>query len=276
MYAQQDNPAAAAAAAAATVPERVVTTRDQYDDVPDMFRRLRALPAESHEFARQRDRIVTRCLDLADHIARRYAQRGERIDDLTQVARVGLMNAVNRFEPDSGSAFLAFAVPTITGEVRRHFRDHGWTLHVPRRLKDLQLQISRATGDLVQSLGRAPTASELAERLNADRDEIVEALVAGQAYSVQSIDMPIRGNDRESRFVADTLGDVDARMEHITNVEALRPLLAALTQRERTVLHLRFFASMTQSQIAEQIGVSQMHVSRILEQTLCKLRDHLA
>ena len=146
---------------------------------------------------------------------------------------------------------------------------------MPRRLKDLQVQISRATGDLTQSLGRAPTPSQLAERLNADRDDIVEALIAGQAYSVQSIDMPIRGKDRDSRLVADTLGDVDARMEHITNLEALRPLLAALTQRERTVLHLRFFASMTQSQIAEQIGVSQMHVSRILDQTLRTLRGHL-
>ncbi|MBO0675890.1 SigB/SigF/SigG family RNA polymerase sigma factor [Mycolicibacterium sp. S2-37] len=247
--------------------------QDDYADVPDLFRLLRAMPAESHEFARQRELIVTRCLPLADHIAFRYHRKGENLDDLVQIARVGLMHAVNRYDPDTGSNFLSYAVPTMLGEIRRHFRDNGWAMHVPRRLKDLHVQITRVTPNLTQTLGRAPTATDLAGELGVDRQEVVECLVAGDAYSVRSIDSPISGSDDTARSLADTIGAVDADMDHITDRESLRPLLAALTERERTVISLRFFASMTQTQIAEQIGVSQMQVSRILANTLKQLRD---
>jgi RNA polymerase sigma-B factor len=253
-----------------TRPQR---NQDDYADVPDMFRLLHAMAAESHEFAIQRETIVRRCLPLADHIAFRYHRKGENLDDLVQIARVGLMHAVNRYNPDAGTSFLSFAVPTMLGEIRRHFRDNGWAMHVPRRLKDLHVQITRVTPRLTQSLGRAPTASDLSEELGAERQEIVECLVAGDAYSVRSIDSPIAGADDSTRSLADTIGEVDPDMDHITDRESLRPLLAALSERERAVISMRFFASMTQTQIAEQIGVSQMQVSRILAKTLKQLRD---
>jgi len=261
----------------AVAPEAVAPPKrtDEYDDVLEMFLVLKTLPAESHGYARQRERIVARCLQLADHVARHYDRRGENLEDLTQVARLGLMNAVNRFDPEKSSSFLAFAVPTMMGEVRRHFRDHGWSMHVPRRIRDRHGQITRATAQLTQDLGRAPTASELSELLGLERDEVVESLIAAASYNVHSIDAPISGGDGGPRMLADTIGDVDLEFDHITDREAVRPLLMALPERERTVLYLRFFASMTQSQIAERIGVSQMHVSRILERTLSKLRDEL-
>jgi RNA polymerase sigma-B factor len=133
---------------------------DEYDDVVDMFVALKSLPDGSREFARQRERIVTRCLPLADHVARHYDRRGEHLEDLTQVARIGLMNAVNRFDPEKSSSFLGFAIPTMMGEVRRHFRDHGWSMHVPRRIRDRHGQITKATAHLTHDLGRAPNASE--------------------------------------------------------------------------------------------------------------------
>jgi RNA polymerase sigma-B factor len=148
-------------------------------------------------------------------------------------------------------------------------------MHVPRRIRDRHGQITRATAQLTQDLGRAPTASELSELLGLERDEVVESLIAAASYNVHSIDAPISGGDGGPRMLADTIGDVDLEFDHITDREAVRPLLMALPERERTVLYLRFFASMTQSQIAERIGVSQMHVSRILERTLSKLRDEL-
>jgi RNA polymerase sigma-B factor len=258
-----------------TASTRAPRKDDEYADVPDLFRALRELPAESHEFARMREEIITRCLPLADHVAARYNRRGENSDDLVQIARVGLMHAVNRFNPETGSGFLSYAVPTMLGEIRRHFRDNGWAMHVPRRLKDLHVQITRATPELTQSLGRAPTASDLAAALGADRQEVVECLVAGDAYTVRSIDGPVGNSDDASQSLADRIGDLDVGIEQITDRESLRPLLAALPERERTVISMRFFASMTQTQIAEHIGVSQMQVSRILRQTLERLRDGL-
>jgi RNA polymerase sigma-B factor len=241
-----------------------------------MFRELAGLDAESSDFQRHRDKIVERCLPLADHIARRFEGRGEPRDDLVQVARVGLVNAVTRFDVEAGSDFVSFAVPTIMGEVRRHFRDNSWSVKVPRRLKELHLRLGGATADLSQRLGRAPTATELARELEMDRAEVIEGLVAGSSYNTLSIDSGGSGSgDEEARAIADTLGDVDTGLERIENREALRPLLEALPERERTVLVLRFFDSMTQTQIAERIGISQMHVSRLLAKSLARLRDEL-
>jgi RNA polymerase sigma-B factor len=237
---------------------------------------LRELPAESHEYRRQRERIVARCLPLADHVASHFARRGEGIDDLIQVARLGLMNAINRFDPAKGPSFIGFAVPTMMGEVRRYFRDYSWGMRVPRRLRELHVQISRATGDLAQQLGRAPTAGELSYMLDVPREEIVECLVAGDAYRLDSLDAPLGADSTGTpRSVADSVGGIDPQIEHITNREALRVLVDVLPQRERAVLQMRFFESMTQSQIAERIGVSQMQVSRILASTLRSLRERL-
>lgn len=229
-----------------------------------MFRELASVAADSMELQRQRDKIVERCLPLADHIARRFEGRGEPRDDLVQVARVGLVNAVVRFDVDAGSDFVSFAVPTIMGEVRRHFRDNSWSVKVPRRLKELHLRLGTATADLSQRLGRAPTATELAAELEMDREEVVEGLVAGSSYNTLSIDSGGGGEEEEARAIADTLGDVDTGLDRIEDQESLRPLLEALPERERTVLVLRFFESMTQTQIAERVGISQMHVSRLL------------
>lgn len=240
-----------------------------------MFRELQELTPDTQAFQRQRDRIVERCLPLADHIARRFDGRGEPRDDLVQVARVGLVNAVIRFNVDAGSDFVSFAVPTIMGEVRRHFRDNSWSVKVPRRLKELHLRLGAATAELSQRLGRAPTASELAEELGMDRDEVVEGLVAGSSYNTLSIDSGGNSGNEDAPAIADTLGDVDMGLDQIENREALRPLLAALPERERMVLLLRFFENLTQTQIAERVGISQMHVSRLLAKSLTRLRDQL-
>ncbi|MDT5258753.1 MAG: polymerase sigma-B factor [Mycobacterium sp.] len=249
---------------------------DSYGDVVEMFVALREMPAESHEYSRQRELIVDRCLPLADHVASHFARRGEGLDDLTQVARLGLMNAINRFDPAKGPSFIGFAIPTMMGEVRRYFRDYSWGMRVPRRLRELHVQISCTTSDLAQKLGRAPTAGELSKVLEVPREQIIECLVAGDAYRLDSLDAPLgSGSSDKPRLVADSVGGIDPQIEHITNREAVRVLVAALPQRERQVLHMRFFESMTQSQIAERIGVSQMQVSRILANTLRCLRDQL-
>jgi RNA polymerase sigma-B factor len=256
-------------------PGSSVSRPNEYADVPEMFRELAGVAADSTEFQRQRDKIVERCLPLADHIARRFEGRGEPRDDLVQVARVGLVNAVVRFDVETGSDFVSFAVPTIMGEVRRHFRDNSWSVKVPRRLKELHLRLGTATADLSQRLGRAPTATELASELGMERDEVVEGLVAGSSYNTLSIDTGGGSDDDDARAIADTLGDVDAGLDRIEDREALRPLLEALPERERMVLVLRFFESMTQTQIAERVGISQMHVSRLLAKSLARLRDQL-
>lgn len=238
-----------------------------------MFRELAKYDVDSPDFRERRDRIVQRCLPLADHIARRFDGRGEARDDLVQVARLGLVNAVIRYDVDTGSDFVSFAVPTIMGEVRRYFRDNSWSVKVPRRLKELHLRLGAATSELSQRLGRAPTASELAAELQMNRDEVIEGLVAGSSYTTLSIDSGGGGEDAPA--IADTLGGVDVSLDQIENREALRPLLAALPERDRTVLMLRFFEGLTQTQIAERVGVSQMHVSRLLAKSLARLRDQL-
>jgi RNA polymerase sigma-B factor len=252
----------------------VAETNSEYADVLDMFRRLTTLDEESIEYRRQRDMIVDRCLPLADHIARRFSNRGEPFEDLLQVARVGLINAVNRFDAEKGAGFVGFAVPTIMGEVRRYFRDHGWSVQVPRRFKELSSQLNRAREQLSQQLGRAPTATEIASHLGLDRDLVVQAQVASSAYSTWSTDAPaVAGGDGDRRAVSDSFGSFDANLEKVLDIETVRPLLEALPEREQTVLRLRFFENMTQTQIAKRLGISQMHVSRLLARSLTELRQ---
>src|SRR5690242_19547469 len=174
--------------------------RNDYSDVTDMFRRLATLDEQSAAYRHQRDLIVESCLPLADHIARRFRNRGEPFEDLVQVARVGLLNAVNRFDVQTGSEFLAFAVPTMMGEVRRHFRDHGWSVKVPRRLKDLQSQMVKARGALSQDLNRAPTATEIANHLGIDRESVIEATIASNNYTTLSTDVQT-STDSEHRAI---------------------------------------------------------------------------
>lgn len=246
-----------------------------YADVIGMFRILQTLSPGSAEFDRVRDCIVRRCLPLADHIARRFDGKGEPREDLVQVARIGLVNAINRFDVDAGSHFLSFAVPTMMGEVRRHFRDNGWWVRAPRQLQELHLRINATTPGLTQQLGRAPTASELAEELGVDREQVVEGLSVGSSYSAISIDAGAERDDERTASLIATLGADDPNLDHITDRETLRPILQRLPPRYRQVLILRFFESLPQIQIGERMGISQMQVSRLIAQALNRLRDRL-
>jgi RNA polymerase sigma-B factor len=242
-----------------------------YADVAEMFRHLQTLCDTSVAFQRQRDAIILRCLPLAEHIACRFRNRGEPHEDLVQVARVGLINAVNRFDVDHHDDFLAFAVPTITGEVRRHFRDHGWSVKVPRRLKELHLRCNQARGELSQRLGRTPTATEIAEYLDIDRETVIEVTVAGSCYSTISTDLHLGAGD-DFKPIHETYGDTDSGFDTVLDIETVRPSLSALPERERTVLRLKFLENMTQTQISSVLGISQMHVSRLLSRALTTVR----
>jgi RNA polymerase sigma-B factor len=245
---------------------------DEYADVPDMVRSLRSLDENTAAFARRREAIIKRVLPLADHVARRFRGRGEPQDDLFQVACVGVINAVNRFDPDTGADFLSFAVPTVMGEVRRHFRDNGWAVKVPRRLKELRAQLGAARAELTQKTGRSPTATEIAEYLDMDRESVVEATIADACYSASSIDVKASPDD-ESPPICETLGGPDLALDKVVDVETVRPLIAALPERERKVLALRFVGDMTQTEIAQRMGYSQMHISRLLGRVLNTLRE---
>jgi len=243
-----------------------------YDDVAILFERLAAVEAGTARHGELRTQLISRCIPLADHIARKFSGRGEPFDDLTQVARVGLVHAVDRFDVSRGSNFLSFAVPTIMGEVRRYFRDNTWAMRVPRRVKETHLRIGSAIDALSQSLGRSPTAKEIAAELEIDPDEVTQAVIAGNAYQPSSIDAVSVGRDTEASLL-DTLGEEESQFDRVEEYVAIRPLLAGLPERERRILTMRFFESMTQTQIAQRMGISQMHVSRILAKTLARLRE---
>jgi RNA polymerase sigma-B factor len=245
-----------------------------YHHLAPLFVELTALKPGHPRRALLREQLVAAHLPLAHNIARRFSHRGEPQDDLDQVATVGLIHAVDRFEPGRGSDFLSFAIPTITGEVRRHFRDHAWAVRVPRRLKDLHVAIGSAMSELSQEHGRAPTASELAEHLKLPREQILEGLEAAGAYRSSSLDS-LLDTSSSGGTLENIVGEADAELDRVEFRTALAPLLEKLPERERTILKLRFFAGMTQSQIAERIGLSQMHVSRLLSRTLARLRQEL-
>jgi RNA polymerase sigma-B factor len=249
------------------------TSRDSdYAHLAPLFEEFAALPPDDPARPAVRAKLVTGYLPVVQHIARRFAGRGEPVDDLEQAGTVGLLNAVDRFEPDRGIDFLSYAVPTITGEIRRHFRDRTWSMRVPRRLKDLQGAINSAVGPLSQELGRAPRPSEIAARLDVPTEEVVEGLDAQQAYRSSSLDELVAGADTT---LTDTLGEVDTEMDKVEYRETLAPLLDELPERERTILLLRFFGNLTQTQIADRVGISQMHVSRLLSQTVAHLRRRM-
>ncbi|MFF7209977.1 RNA polymerase sigma factor SigF [Streptomyces sp. NPDC008238] len=238
-----------------------------------LFVELSKLPPGSPERAELRNRLVRMHLPLVEHLARRFRNRGEPLDDLTQVATIGLIKSVDRFDVERGVEFSTYATPTVVGEIKRHFRDKGWAVRVPRRLQELRLALTTATGELSQQHGRAPTVHELAEHLKITEEEVLEGLESANAYSTLSLDVP--DTDDESPAVADTLGAEDDALEGVEYRESLKPLLEQLPPREKKILLLRFFGNMTQSQIAQEVGISQMHVSRLLARTLAQLRDKL-
>ncbi len=238
-----------------------------------MFVELRNLKDGSPEYAELRNQLVRMHLPLVEHLARRFRNRGEPLDDLTQVATIGLIKSVDRFDPDRGVEFSTYATPTVVGEIKRHFRDKGWAVRVPRRLQELRLSLTTATAELSQQHGRSPTVHELAEKLSISEEEVLEGLESANAYSTLSLDVP--DTDDESPAVADTLGAEDEALEGVEYRESLKPLLEDLPPREKRILLLRFFGNMTQSQIAQEVGISQMHVSRLLARTLAQLREKL-
>ncbi|MDQ4040694.1 MAG: RNA polymerase sigma factor SigF [Actinomycetota bacterium] len=220
-----------------------------------------------------RDGLIERALPLAHQVARRYHRSGEPFDDLLQVARLGLCKAVERFDPERGVAFSTYAVPTMVGEIKRHFRDTGWAIHVPRSLQERVLKVEQASKSLASRLGRAPTVPELAAATELDVEETLEAMEASSAYETRSLDAPAPADDQDGRSYAETIGGEDGAYELVEDRGAVAEAMRTLPLRERRILHMRFMQDMTQSEIAERIGVSQMQISRLLRRSLNKLRE---
>ncbi|MEV8019938.1 RNA polymerase sigma factor SigF [Streptomyces sp. NPDC086554] len=248
-----------------------------HDDAPDTaaaFRRLTELPHGPERDA-LRQELVSAWLPMAERLAGRFRNRGESLDDLRQVAALGLVKAVDRYDPERGSAFESYAVPTVTGEIKRHFRDHMWTLHVPRRVQDLRNRVRFARQDLTQTVrGRAPTLAEIAERAQLSEEDAAAGLEALDSFTALSLDAELPGGE-DGYALRDALGGPDPALDVVVDREAVKPRIAALPERERDILYMRFFGDMTQSRIAEQLGISQMHVSRLISRCCDRLRDQV-
>jgi RNA polymerase sigma-B factor len=220
-----------------------------------------------------REELVGIHLPLVEYLARRFRNRGEPLEDLVQVGTIGLLKAIDRFDLDREVEFSTYATPTIVGELKRHFRDKGWAVRVPRRLQELNLSLTKVIAELSQEIGRSPTVPEIAKKMRLSEEEVLEGLDTSNAYAVVSLDAPAAGEDTPS--VSDHIGTEDDSLEALEYRAALGPIIAELPERERRILYLRFFRGMTQSQIAERLGISQMHVSRLLNRTLGVLRERL-
>lgn len=248
-----------------------------HDDAPDTaaaFRTLATLPPGQQRDT-LRDEIVEAWLPMAERLAGRFRGRGESYDDLRQVAALGLVKAVDRFDPARGNAFESYAVPTVTGEIKRHFRDHMWTLHVPRRVQDLRNRVRFAGQDLSQTVsGRRPTVAEIAEYADMSEEDVKVGLEALESFTALSLDAEMSGSE-DGYSLSDALGAPDPALDTIVDREAVKPRLAALPERERAILYMRFFGDMTQNRIAEHLGISQMHVSRLISRCCERLRDQV-
>lgn len=225
--------------------------------------------SELGDDASARDRIALRYQPLATYLAKRFSGRGEAFEDLVQIANIGLMNAIDRFDTERGVRFSTYAAATIVGELKRHFRDRRWSLRVPRRLQDIAVRITQTLPGLTQSLGRSPTVPELARALGVADEEVIEAMEASYAYSASSLDTPSRD---DGTTPMQTLGEHDDRFEATDMWVSLAPAIRTLSERNRRILYLRFFRGMKQTEIAAEVGISQMQVSRVLSQTLERLR----
>jgi RNA polymerase sigma-B factor len=237
-----------------------------------VLRRMVALPVDDPERVRLRDEVVEDHMPYARHIARRYGRRGVTDEDFEQVAYLGLVKAVENFDPEYGTGFLAYATPMIVGEIKRYFRDATWDVHVPRRMQELTGSLHKAMGALTSKLGREPTVAELAAHVGVEAEEVIEALDAAEAYSTASLDLPV-GQDQDSASVGDLIGGDDPGFELAVDREVLRGLVGGLSARDKRILLLRFFRGMTQSEIGEELGISQMQVSRLITRILNQLRD---
>ncbi len=236
---------------------------------------MASLPEGHPDRARIRERVIEMHLPFAAKLARRFHSRGEPVSDLIQVATIGLIKAVDRYDPSRKIEFTRYAAPTIVGEVKRHFRDKGWTIRVPRDLQELRIKVAKAKGELALSLGRSATVAELAEHLHITERRVLDAVYSGNAYRPASLSQQVPGDDSVLE-IRDMLGGPDPELESAENRVSLRPLIIRLPDRERRIVALRFFADMTQAQIAAEIGISQMHVSRLLSRSLRRLRASLS
>ena len=234
-------------------------------DGPEVAEWFAALPDRE-----ARERLVHRFLPLAEHLAQRFVGRGEAREDLEQVARLGLLHAIDRFDAERGVQFSTFATVTIVGELKRHFRDKGWSIRVPRSLQESALLVNRTASELWQELGRAPSIEEVAARADLPSEAVLEAMEAVQAYSTASLEAPV-GEDGVT--TGELLGDDDPGFAVSDEWLAIAPRLQGLPARERRILYLRFFEDKTQTEIAREVGISQMHVSRLLDRTLAILRE---
>jgi RNA polymerase sigma-B factor len=241
-----------------------------------LFTRLGALEEGTHEYAYVRGTLIELNMGLVRFAAKRFGQRSDQMEDILQVGTIGLIKAIDRFDPDYGVEFITFALPTIVGEMKRFFRDTSWSVHVPRRLQELRVDLAKATDVLAMQLDRAPTVPELAERLAIAEDEVLEAMAAANAYTASSLDATTaNGDDDGESALSQRLGYEDAALDGVENLTALRPLIAKLPERDRKILSMRFGAEMTQTEIGAELGVSQMHVSRLLARILKRLRAEL-
>ncbi len=220
-----------------------------------------------------RDQLSEMFHSLAEYLARRFYGRGEPLDDLIQVASLGLLKAIDRFDLERGVKFSTYATATVVGELKRHFRDKGWALRVPRRLQEAGMKVGRTVSEMYQDLGRAPTIGEIAKRTGLSEEDVLEAMETAHAYTTVSLDAP---SDEEGGASVDRFGKVEEQYELLEGWTSVAPAIKSLPQRERTILYLRFFRGLTQTQIAEELGMSQMHVSRLLSRTLASLRDQVA
>jgi RNA polymerase sigma-B factor len=246
----------------------------EYQHFMPLFHQLAAPDLSEEERKRIRETLVTAHLPLAEHVALRYRNRNQPLEDLVQVARLGLFLAVDRFDPTRGSDFLAFAVPTISGEVRRYFRDMTWALGVPRRVKDLRATVLAAIARLAQELGRTPRPSQIADALGISIEHVYEGLLANYAYRAETLD-PCTSDDTPELERQIQFGQVDTGLDLAEQRVALQPALDRLPERERSIVIMRFFEDLTQSEIGRRVGLSQMHVSRLLSQSLAALRAEM-
>jgi RNA polymerase sigma-B factor len=243
------------------------------DSAEELIKAMAALPAGHPRRAAARSRAIEAWLPLARHLAARYNGRGEPADDLLQTATVGLIKAVDRYDADRGVEFSGFAIPTILGEVKRHFRDRTWSVRVPRKMQEMRMAITDANNTLTHSLGRAPTVADVALHLGRTEEEVLEGLEGARAYSATSLSTPVSA-DQEMEL-GDTLGADEGEYEATELRMVLGAAMTTLDERERKILSLRFYGNLTQSDIASQIGISQMHVSRLITRALTKLRTEI-
>lgn len=229
-----------------------------------------------HKDAAAREELITRYLPLVKSLARRFASRGQPVEDLIQVGSIGLIKAIDRFDLDRGVELSTYATPTIMGEIKRYFRDKGWSVKVPRALQDLNVRLNRVIEQLTVELRRSPTIAELATATHVSEEEVVEALESGRAYSSVSLFSGGAGEDDESLELLDVLGKEEDAYEVFEQRRVLAPAMSRLDPRERLILHLRFFEGMTQTQVAARIGISQMHVSRLIRKSIENLRQYMA